>query len=97
MYEYKSDILSYNDEAFDELQNTSTLINSLLLSCQDKEFRGQYYDIPEKSVYKLSEERNSYLSLLSMASDKLYNLKKIHLNIEKKLSTLHKYTDNCCR
>lgn len=88
MKKRKSDVLSYNDEAFSEIYNTSSLIDAVLTCCQDKEFRGIYYDIPKKSAIKLSEERNGYMSLLTMASDKLHNLKQLNIIIEQEL-TLH--------
>lgn len=91
----KSDVLSYNNEAFREIHNTTSLIDAVLTCCQDKEFRGIYYDIPRKSAIKLSEERNGYMSLLTMASDRLNNLKQLNINIENEL-TLHQNTDNCC-
>ena len=88
MKKRKSDALSYNDEAFSEIHNTSSLIDAVLTWCKDKEFRGEYYNIPRKYAVKLSEERNQYLSLLTMASDRLHNLKQLNINIEQEL-TLH--------
>ena len=92
-----SDALSYNDEAFEELYNTKTLINALLLSCQNREFKGQYYGIPNYAAIKLSNERNEYMSFLTMISDKIDNLKRINLGIEKEITNLHKDTDDSSR
>jgi len=86
---HESDILSYNDKAICKIHETTTLINALLLSCQDKEFKGQYYDLPQNSIYKLSEERNGYITLICMALEKLNSLQKIQLNIENTLTSLH--------
>lgn len=92
-----SDVLSYNDEAFDELNNTKILINALLLSCQNREFKGQYYGIPNYAAIKLSDERNEYMSFITMISDKIDNLKRINLGIETEITNLHKNTNYSSR
>lgn len=90
-----SDVLSYNDKAFDELNNTKILINALLLSCQNREFKGQYYGISNYAANKLSNERNEYMSFLTMISDKIDNLKRINLGMEREITNLHKNTNDC--
>ena len=94
---YKCGALSYNDKALDELQDATSLVNALLTCCKDKEFKGEYYGIPFDFTQMLSNERNEYLSLLSIAADKLYNLKHLHLCIERELSLLQENSDDCSR
>ena len=97
MYNRISDALSYNNEAFDEINNAGTLINALLLSCQNREFRGQYYGATNYAATRLSDERNEYISFLTMISDKIDNLKRINLGIEKEILNLHKNSNYCSR
>lgn len=88
MFERKSDILSCNSKAYDELHNTAVLIHAIKTCCQTREFLGEYYGIPQDFTEMLSNERNEYISLLSMTSDKLDKLKDLNLSLERELSLL---------
>lgn len=87
----------YNQQSFDELYMFETLISVLKKSCEAREFGGQYYGISSKEDAKLlSAERNEYLNIITLLSDRVANLKKINLNLENDIC-LQKNSNNCCR
>ena len=88
--------LAYNEEMCDEMYNVEVLINATKCCCQEREFRGEYYGIPERFIQKISNERNEYLSLLAILSDKVRHVIKLNQCVEQEL-TLHQYSDNCSR
>ena len=96
-YSHISEVILCNDRLSDELYSTCTLVNATRTSCQFKEFNGEYYGIPQSYVKKISDERNEYLSLLDLISDKIGKAYKINLNLEDKLSHLQKDTNDSCR
>ena len=92
----KSDVLSYNDKLSDEIYNINTLVNAMIICCREKEFKNEYYGIPQKFIPMLSNERNENLSLLSLISNKLKILNNLSLYLDKE-QTLHQNTDYCSR
>ena len=97
MNTHKSVVLSCNDEAFDEIYKTKAIIKALITCCQDKEFKGEYYNLNKNLKYLLSEERNEYVSLLTIAFEKLHKLISINCRLEKEISMLNQNSDYCCR
>ncbi len=87
-----SSVLMHNEELFNELYNAGVLLNATKCCCQDREFRGEYYGIPQSFIVNISNERNEYLSLLTMLSDKISQIYKLSHSIENEL-TLHHDTD----
>lgn len=81
-------ILSNFDEIFELLFSLESIIKITHDVCMDKEVNSMYYDLPEKHKNYLSQERNHYINMLTLALDKLSNIKEINLNIEKELSYL---------
>jgi len=84
----KTDILSCQNEVLDELYHALALINAIKTSCQSKEFSGEYYGIPRDFASHLSDERNEYLSLLTLLNDKIMKIKTLNLCMENQLSYL---------
>ena len=84
----KGNALSYNDEALNELYVANTLIKATKTYCLEKEYNRQYYGIPNIYAIKLSEERNEFITLLNLISEKLTNLNKLYLILEKELTEL---------
>ena len=81
-----TEALSCNDEVLNELFSTKALVNVTKNCCQEREFKGEYYGIPQHFIPKISDERNEYISLLTLISDKLKYIHKLNLNMEEKLS-----------
>ena len=87
-----SSILMYNEEMYNEIFNADVLINATKCCCQEKEFKGEYYGIPQNFVHHISNERNEYLSLLTLISDKIRHINKLNSCIENKV-TLYENTN----
>lgn len=92
---HKSAIFSYNEEAFNEIYKTKAIVKALMTCCQNREFKGEYYNLTKNLKYMLSEERNEYLSLLGIALDKLHRLITINCSLENELSLLEQDSDYC--
>ena len=55
-------------------------------SCLERECKGQYYGIPKENLKLLSDERNEYIAMLDLISDKLSDILDINLCMEEELS-----------
>ena len=67
---------------FDELSFLESLIVSTKETCIIKEFNSIYYDLTLYNKLELSTERNRYISLLTLAEEKINHIKKLHNKIE---------------
>lgn len=91
-----SNLLRVHQEAFDELYVIETLVKLTKSSCLDKEFQGQYYGIPQDVSLKLSAERNQYINMLTVLSEKVSNLMDLNICMEKEITGLQQNSDDCC-
>ena len=89
----KSDVLLYQNEVFNQLHYANTLVKMTKTSCMDREFNKQYYGINNENSVKLSDERNEYIAMMDLISDKLSDILNINLCIEKELC-LQKNSNN---
>ena len=67
---------------FDKISTLESLIKLTLNECKDKEIRANYYDIPFDNIINLSEERNNYINMLTVALEKIEQIKIISSNLE---------------
>jgi hypothetical protein len=81
----RKNVCFVHDKAFDELYYLNTLVKMTKSSCQDREFRGEYFGMDCEGIKKLSSERNDYINMLNLMSDKLSNLININLSIENEI------------
>ena len=88
------DIVLYTDKVFDELYILESILKLTKESCQGQEFTSNYYNLPDKNVVLLSEERNNYINMLTLAIGIISKLKKIGLMLEKELPYLKQNSDN---
>lgn len=84
----KMDALLCHDEVLSELYNASKLIKVTKISCQEREFSKNYYGISKECIPMLSDERNEYLSLLTVISDKISYAYNLSLTLENKITDL---------
>ena len=82
--------------AFNELYSVNTLINMVKSSCEEKEFNAQYYGIAPECIKLLSAERNDYINMFEIISDKISNILELNLSYEAEL-TLENNANNCSR
>lgn len=78
----------YENSLFNELSSLESILKLTKDSCFDQEINANYYNLIDNDKLKLSEERNHYLNLLSIALDKVSVLKTINQNIEKEIYRL---------
>ena len=76
------------ESIYDQLFHLESIIKITKNACLDKEFQAVYYNLSSKAKYTLSEERNNYINMLTIALDKISELKAINDNIENELSCL---------
>ncbi len=81
-------ILSCFQTTFDELFLLESIIKLTKESCLDREVTSQYYNLSEEKKRYLSEERNNYINMLSIALDRVKILKDINNQIEEEITYL---------
>ncbi len=92
---HSSRLLNIHEKTFNEVYIIDTLVEMTRKSCQDREFSGQYYGISAGMAVKLSEERNQYINMLDMLSERIRNIKNLNLLLEKEIM-LEQYANNGC-
>ena len=85
---YSNVILAYENSLFEELSSLESVLKSTKDSCLKQEINSNYYELADDNKVKLSEERNHYLNLLTIAIDKINLLKQINRNIENEICLL---------
>lgn len=89
-------LMNFCNQVFCELYVLDTLVKMTKEACEDREYNGQYYGIPVEKINKLSVERNNYINMLTLLSEKINRVMNINLQIEEEL-TLEQNPDNCSR
>lgn len=92
----QSDVLTQFDATFNELFALKSIIKLTREICLDKEVNSFYYNLSEEYKKSLSEERNHYINMLSIALDKVANIENISETIEKEIPSLQKNSDYSC-
>ena len=59
------------------------------------EFSGQYYGIPAESSAQLSAERNNYINMLTILSEKISNIMELNIAMENEI-LLQENSNNGC-
>lgn len=75
-------LLSGYEKIFDELYVADTIINITKSSCLNREFSGQYYGTTGEYSEQLSAERNNYINMLTILSEKISNIKELNILLE---------------
>lgn len=92
----QGDVLTQFDATFNELFALKSIIKLTREICLDKEINSSYYNLSAEYKKSLSEERNNYINMLSIALDKVANIENISETIEKEIPSLQKNTNDCC-
>lgn len=90
-------ILRSIEKSFDELFTLESILKLTKEACLEREVTGVYYNMEKEGRANLSEERNHYNNLLSIALDKIANLKEINLKAEIEICKLKQYPDYSSR
>lgn len=88
-------LLNYCQQALDELYIVDSIVKMTKNSCLEREFNGQYYGADIESSKKMSAERNNYINMLTVLSERIDNIMNINVNIENEF-LLHNNTNDCC-
>ena len=83
-----SSLLSYENSLFEELSKLESVLKLTKDSCFEQEVNSNYYNLSKSEQFRLSEERNHYLNLLTIALDKVSLLKKINNELEIEIYSL---------
>ncbi len=87
-------LLSYSQEVFDELHTIDSIVQLTKQSCEEREFSGKYYDIPADKSVRLSAERNHYINMLNILSERISNMISLNLSMENEIM-LQQNSNNC--
>ena len=79
-------LLRFNQEAFEQLNLANTIIQLTKTSCEQREFCGQYYGVSDEARKRLSIERNNYINMLEILSDKISSIINLNESIEEEIA-----------
>ena len=91
---HRSRLMSIQQANFNELYKADSIIQLTIHSCQEREFAGQYYGATKEMKKKISEERNNYINMLTLLSERVSNMMDINLSMEGEI-LLEQHSDNC--
>ena len=86
---YSDSILPLINNSLEEIESIDSVIELTKKYCMDKEFQAIYYNLESIEKVNLSEERNHYINLLTIAIEKISLLKHQFFEIEAMLTKLH--------
>ena len=81
-------LLGYENSLFNEQSALESVLKLTKDSCFEQEICANYYNLDKLMQLRLSEERNHYLNLLTIALDKVSLLKKINNDLEIEIYSL---------
>ncbi len=81
------------ENLYAELENINTILLMTKTFCINKEFNGIYYSLDKESTLQLSEERNNYINMLTILSEKVNTAKNLNMQLEQEIR-LHNDSDN---
>ena len=69
-------------DIYKELSIIDSVISTIQENCINLEFNSQYYESSNNTCFKLSEERNRYINLLTIAKERLKNIEELNTELE---------------
>ncbi len=82
---YMDKFVCFYQELFNELYVIETIVNMTRNSCLEQEFNGQYYGATGENSAQLSAERNNYINMLTILSEKISNIMNLNLSAEREM------------
>lgn len=70
--------------AYEELTLIDSLLCSIQEACLNLEMKSEYYNSKEPSTLKISEERNRYINLTSIARERIKKMEYLNSQMENK-------------
>ncbi len=93
---HSTNLVSCHEKLFSEIYTINTIVQMTKKTCEEYEFSGEYYGLPAEEVYLLSAERNNYINMLNILSERISNIININLILENEI-TLQQNSNNGCR
>ena len=81
----KNEVIGCLEAGFSEIFSLKSIIKITREACLEKEMNSSYYNLSQENKKYLSEERNHYINMLSIALDKVTELENINESIEREL------------
>lgn len=78
----EANLSCYFEAAFNDLYYLESIVKFTKESCLDKEVRAKYYNLSINEQLRLSEERNHYINMLSIAEERISKIKKLYSFLE---------------
>ena len=69
-------------DTYKELSIIDSIISAMQDNCISLEFNSQYYEDSNDISSKLSEERNKYINLLTVAKERIKNIEELNTKLE---------------
>lgn len=76
-----SDVNCINENMINELYTLESLVKTTVENCLNKECSSEYYREDERKK-KISEERNNYINILTVALSKIKHIQMLNTEIE---------------
>lgn len=93
---FENSLSQMYEQSFNEMYVLNTMINMIKQSCEEKENKSMYYGTNYETIKNISNERNDYINMLAVVSDKISNIMSLFLSMEREIA-LYKDSNNCCR
>ncbi len=77
--------ICFYQELFNELYVIDSIVSMTKSCCLEREFSGQYYGATGENSAQLSAERNNYINMLTILSEKLANVINLNITAEREL------------
>lgn len=71
---------------FDELYTVDTIIELTRKTCMDCEFNSNY-NLPSEIAIRISTERNHYINMLNILSEKINTIMELNQSIENEITS----------
>ena len=69
-------------DTYKELSIIDSIISTIQDNCINLECNSQYYENSKNIGFKLSEERNKYINLLTIAKERIKNIEELNIKLE---------------
>lgn len=88
MKQQNHDALTIMESIMDNIFILESIVKLTKEACLEKEFNISYYNLNDKEKLGLSEERNHYINMLTLAIEQVNKIKESSLTIEDKMRQL---------
>ena len=88
-------MLNCSEKFTTELDLVDSIVSITKNACLEREFSGQYYGTGNEYSRKISAERNHYINMLTILSEKISTLSKLNISIEEELLSHQNANDSC--